>query len=73
MYVDEFSAFGGGSRGPVCCVCKEPIGKDERPMRIVFDTDPTGEKGFTGDYHAVCSKPFAALAQAINMMSRFGR
>lgn len=72
MFLDE-EFPGGGSGGPSCRVCKQPILKGQASTRIAFDHDPSGVKGLTGDYHVACSKPFASLAQAINMLGRFGR
>jgi hypothetical protein len=67
VYLDESSAFGGGYCGPSCRACRQPILDGERTTHIAFNTDPTGAKGLTGDYHLACSKPFASLAQVINL------
>jgi hypothetical protein len=72
MYLQD-AAKGGGFGGAWCRSCKEPILEGERSARVEFASDPRGIKELTGDYHEACSKPFASLANAINMMSRFGR
>lgn len=69
MYLDETHAFGGGWSGPCCLSCKEPILEGERSTRVEFASDPSGAKGLTGAYHLGCSRPFAALARAINMLN----
>jgi hypothetical protein len=71
VFLDEQLPAGGG--GPSCRVCKQPILKGQASTRIAFDHDPSGTKGLTGEYHVACSKPFASLARAINMLGRFGR
>jgi hypothetical protein len=68
MYLnDGFS--GGGSEGPVCRACKQPILKGQPTTRVIFEGNP---HGMSGDYHRACSKPFASLAGALNMLNRFG-
>lgn len=54
---------------PWCTSCKTPIGKNQRKVRVHFDSDPHGFRGLTGEYHEVCGKPFVSMARAINMMS----
>ncbi len=56
-------------RGPWCTSCKAPITEHQRTVRVQFANDPHGFGGLTGEYHEACSKPFASMAQAINMMS----
>jgi hypothetical protein len=68
MYLnDGFS--GGGSDGPFCKGCKQPILKGQPVMRVTFDGNP---HGMSGDYHRDCSKPYDSLARALNMMNRLG-
>ena len=66
MYLDEF-AKGGGWNNPSCCACRQPIFEGDRTMRVQFDSDPSGAKGLTGEYHAACGRPFASLAHVANM------
>lgn len=62
--------FGGDEpQGPCCASCKAPIAKGQRSVRVHFATDPYGFRGLTGEYHEACSKPFASMARAINLMS----
>jgi len=70
LYLDESFAFGGGDHGPSCCACRKPILEGEASMRIAFASDPAGAKGYTGEYHVACGKPFASLARALDMLSR---
>jgi hypothetical protein len=72
VFLDE-KFPGGGSGGPSCRVCKQPILKGQASTRIAFDHDPNGAKGLTGEYHVACSKPFASLAHASNMLRRLGQ
>lgn len=67
MYLND-GFFGGGSDGPICKACKQPLLKGQPVKRVEFVEDP---RGMTGDYHTACSKPFVSLAQAMNMMRRF--
>jgi hypothetical protein len=67
MYLDEGFAFGGGHGGPSCRACNQPILEGERATHISFRSDPDGTRGYTGDYHLACSKPFASLARVINL------
>lgn len=69
MYLNE-GFFGGGSEGPVCKACKQPIAKGQPATRVEFEGDP---RDMSGDYHKACGKPFASMANVLNMMSRFGR
>jgi hypothetical protein len=73
VYLDESLAFGGGHGGPSCRSCKNPILEAERSVRIVFQSDPAGADGLTGDYHVACSKPFESLSRALSMLGRIGR
>jgi hypothetical protein len=61
---------GGGPEGAWCRSCRQPIGKDEQKTHVFFPTDPHGFKGLSGDYHAVCSKPFASMARAMQALDR---
>jgi hypothetical protein len=63
---------GGGAGGPWCTSCRAPITEEQRSARVHFNHDPHGHKGFTGLYHAECSKPFASMARIINS-NWFGR
>jgi hypothetical protein len=60
---------GDGPHGPWCASCKAPITKNQRSVHVHFDSDPHGFRGLTGEYHEDCSKPFASMARAINVMS----
>jgi len=74
MYLDEsLYAPGGGEPGRSCRSCREPILAGHRSIRVEFPDDPAGVEGLTGEYHVACSKPFASMAHALNLMSRFGR
>jgi len=74
VYLDQTSyAPGGGWNEPWCRACKEPIQQGQRSTRVIFSNDPGGMRGLTGDYHAACSKPFASMAHALDMLSRYGR
>jgi hypothetical protein len=68
VYLDESFAFGGGQGGPSCRACKKLILEGEPSIRIAFASDPVGAKGYTGEYHSACSKPFVSLARAIDML-----
>lgn len=73
MYLDEsLYAPGGGEPFRSCCACKEPILDGQRTTRVEFPDGPAGVKELTGEYHAACSRPFASMAHALNLMSRFG-
>lgn len=65
LYLEEKTP-GSGPMGPFCLCCGRLIARGER-ARVEFRTDPDGADGLTGDYHLICSKPFAALARVINM------
>lgn len=68
MYFDDrFSRGGGEPHGPVCRGCKQPIESGQKMQRVKFESDPSGFKGMTGDYHAECSKLFSSLAHIVNM------
>lgn len=64
MYLEE-GIGGGGYEGRSCKGCQTLIMPDEPVTRVKFDHDPDG---MSGDYHAVCGKPVAALARAMNML-----
>lgn len=71
MLLDPTSG-GGGEEGPFCTSCSAPITKDQRSVRINFNNDPQGHRGFSGLYHEQCGKPFASLARVLNL-NWFGR
>jgi hypothetical protein len=56
----------GDPFGPICNACKRLIGNQPAKW-IEFASDPRGDRGLTGDYHAACSRPFEALARVINL------
>ena len=66
MFLEE-PAKGGGRNDPACCGCKEPIREGDRAMHVRFNSDPTGEKGLTGEYHLACGKAFKSIAHVMNM------
>ena len=68
MYLND--GFFGGGEGPFCKACKQPILKDQPVTRVEFNGS---SHDMSGDYHRACGKPFASMAQALNMLSRFGR
>lgn len=72
MYLIDALPGGGGADGPWCRSCKQPILESHKLVRVQFDHDPHGAREQTGPYHAECSRPFASLARAINLLSRFG-
>jgi hypothetical protein len=61
--------WGDGSNDPWCQHCKQPITSEQKSVRVDFANDPHGFGGLSGLYHATCSKPFASLAHAMNMLS----
>jgi hypothetical protein len=65
----EMPAGGGGPHEPWCASCKAPISAGEPSVRIAFAHDPHGHRGLTGIYHERCSRPFATIAYALNMLS----
>jgi len=66
-------AFGSEEpRGPWCASCKQPITGGQRSVRVLFDNDPHGFRGLTGEYHEACSRPFQSLARVVNL-KWFGR
>jgi hypothetical protein len=67
--VDYDPRWSGGSNDPTCTSCHGPITADQRSVRIDFANDPHGYRGLSGLYHHECSKPFASLAHAMNMLS----
>jgi hypothetical protein len=72
MYLEDLFK-GNGFGHNWCRSCKQPIHEDEPTTRVEFVSDPEGLEGLTGDYHTPCSRPFASLARALDMLSRFGR
>ena len=66
MYLND-GFFGGGSEGPQCKACRQPILKGQPVTRVEFDGT---SRDMSGDYHRGCSKPFASMAQALNMLNR---
>ena len=72
MYFDEHFSFGGGP-GPRCCACGAGFHANEQPERVVFTSDPKGEDGLTGDYHAECARPFASISHALDALARLRR
>jgi hypothetical protein len=66
---DPMPSGGSGPHGPWCTSCKAPITVGQRSVRIDFNNDPHGHKGFTGLYHIECSKPFASMARVLKMLS----
>lgn len=68
MYLND-GFFGGGPEGPCCKACKLPLLKGQPVTRIEF---PDNAHDMSGDYHAICSKPFASMAHALNMLRPFG-
>jgi hypothetical protein len=69
MAFDPMYAGGSGPNEPWCMSCKAPIAAGERSVRVTFNHDPHGHRGLTGPYHERCSKPFASMAYAINVLS----
>jgi hypothetical protein len=69
MYLNEgFSGGGGGGfEGGSCKGCRLLIMPGEKVTRVALDHDPND---MSGDYHAHCGKPIAALAKALNMLGR---
>jgi hypothetical protein len=64
----EWKAPGEGPDFALCASCKQPIA--EEWVEVRFDHDPHGHEGLTGKYHVACATPFAAIARAMNMLSR---
>lgn len=69
MYLND-GFFGGGSEGPSCKACKQPIFQSQPATRVEFDGNA---HDMSGDYHKACSKPFASMAQALSMLNRLSR
>jgi hypothetical protein len=69
MAFDPMPSGGSGPYGPFCTSCHAPIVEGQRSVRIAFAHDPHGHRGLTGLYHEPCSKVFASLAHAINVLS----
>lgn len=67
MYLEEGFPGGGGYEGRACKGCQTLIMPGQKVTRVVFDSDANN---MSGDYHAVCGKPVAALAQAMNLLGR---
>ena len=74
MYLRDFSSgdYDGESRR-WCWACRQPIYENEPSTSVETASVPTGLGGLTGEYHVRCSRPFASLACALDMLSRFGR
>jgi hypothetical protein len=68
MYIND-GFFGGGSEGPLCKACKQPILKGQPATRVEFNGNA---HDMSGDYHRACGKPFASMARALNMLNRPG-
>lgn len=66
MYLEE-GLGGGGYEGRSCKGCRTLIMPGEPVTQVKLDHDPNG---MSGDYHAVCGKPLASLAAALNMLRR---
>jgi hypothetical protein len=66
MYLND-GFFGGGSEGPLCKACKQPILKGQKVTRVEF---PDNAHDMSGDYHGACGKPFASMAHALDMLKR---
>lgn len=68
----HFMARGPGDEpwGVSCKLCGMPIGASDRTEEVRF---PEGSESadMTGTYHFECSKPFASIARAMNMLRRF--
>ena len=69
MYLND-GFFGGGPEGPSCKACKQPIFQGQPATRVEFDDKA---HDMSGDYHKACGKPFASMAQALNMLNRLSR
>lgn len=67
VFLDDKFPYGGGRSGPSCQACKRMILPSDRTKRVEFRSDPDGSQGLTGEYHWVCSRPFASLAHVINL------
>lgn len=61
--------WGDGSNDPWCKHCNRPITSEQERVRVDFPNDPHGFKGLSGLYHLACSKPFASMARAMNMLT----
>jgi len=59
--------FGGDPERPWCRSCKLPIQKGQQSVHVRFQTEPLGDRGFTGTYHRACGRPFQSLARVINL------
>jgi hypothetical protein len=66
------SGGSGGPEWPSCLSCRAPIVDGQPSVRVYFNHDPHGHKGFSGLYHSECSRPFASIARVINS-NWFGR
>lgn len=66
MYLED-GLGGGGYEGRPCKGCQLLIMPGEAAIRVTFDHD---RNDMSGDYHAACGKPIAALARAMNMLGR---
>jgi len=72
MLLDEKN-HGGGRPEPWCLACRQPVKPGQKTAKVHFATDPQGMKGLSGTYHAECSKPFASMANVINLRPWTGR
>jgi hypothetical protein len=63
----DASPWGGDPHVPVCRSCGLFIAGRAEAVRVAFDNDPDGTRGYTGTYHPACSRPFAAMARVLNM------
>lgn len=59
--------------GRWCRACKKSILPGDESLHMVFDKDPHGLAGLTGDYHAACGEPHAMLARALDELSKASR
>jgi hypothetical protein len=66
MYLEE-GLGGGGYEGQPCKGCQTLIMPGQPVTRVILKHDPNA---LSGDYHTDCGKPIAALARAMNMLSR---
>lgn len=58
--------------GACCKSCQMPIFPDQEIEHVHF---PEGAEvdDMSGTYHAECAKPYASIARAMNMLSRWPR